>query len=191
MGTPHYKLHLWWKVPAYPHHWQNNLLEKVSQWKQRSAVSNVQLPHITSSMRTVPIKYGAREECFYKISSDLKHLRFAYNQTPSSRIRLSSSHQQPECDLKITAIRIASIKFAKWCPHTAFRSLLCTFPSLYRHNSYSMFHLTDILTQQIKLHDTKETRYHTGVCWGIMQIFLIDLHAFTLHTTRELFYSFV
>jgi len=119
-----------------------------------------------------------------------QHLRFAYNQTSSSGIRLCSSHQQPECDLKITAIRLASTKFAIWCPHTALRSLLCTFPSSYRHNSYSMFHLTDILTQQIKLHDTKETRYHIGVCWGIMQIFLIDLHAFTLHTTREFCFFF-
>lgn len=137
-----------------------------------------------SSMSTAPIKYGAHEKCIYKISFRPQHLRFACNQTFSSGIRLSSSHQQPKYYLKITAVQLTNTT----CPHTAFRYLLYTFPSSYRHNSYSMFHLTDILTQQIKLHVTKETCYHIGVYWGIMQIFLIDLHAFTLHTTREVFF---
>jgi len=178
-GPPYYKLHLWWKVPAYSHHWKNDCTWTIFSMGAAQCGSKC----------SAPSHDKFHEYCAYKIRCTWKmplqnifrpqHLRFACNQTSSSGIRLSSSHQQPEWDLKITAVRLASAKFTIWCPHTAFRSGLCTFPSSYRRNFYSMFHLTDILTQQIKLHDTKETCYHTGVCWGIMQIFLIDLHAFT------------
>lgn len=141
MGTPYYKLHLWWKVPAYPHHWQNKCTWKI--FSMETAQCCIEC--------SAPSNDTFHEYCAYIIRCTWKmhlqnifrpqHLRFACNQTFSSGSRLSSSHQQPEYDFKITAVQLASTTFIIWCPHTALRYLLYTFPSSYRHNSYSMFHL--------------------------------------------------
>jgi hypothetical protein len=156
MGTPYYKLHLWWNVPAYPHHWQNSCTWKM--FSMQTALCGIEC--------SAPSHDKFNEYCIYitpctwKMSLQYifrpQHLQLACNQTSSSGIRLTFSQQQPECDFKITAVRLASSKFTIWCPHTAFRSLLCTFPSSHRHNSYTMFHLTD------NRHTTNKITWHQG-----------------------------